>query len=149
MQSIDEMIQQHEFLISRAIYKLNIYQNKEDYMQIGRISLWKAVLDFDESKGEFSMFAYVRIRYALLRALTNANKIEQVEVALESNKLVLILEKQSAEEIYLPPIDWPQLLNDEEYSLIQMIYVDGKTLREVALHLGYSYEMVKKENNVY
>ncbi|AWE07093.1 hypothetical protein DCE79_06590 [Lysinibacillus sp. 2017] len=144
MQSIEQIVEQHEILVKRVVYKLNLYQNVEDYLQIGRIALWECVGDYDESLGEFEMFAYMRIKYAIIHALKQAKKYEQFEVVMEQDKIQFQLDQQeeSGKEERYP--DWFALLNDEERIYLKMIYYEGKTTEEVANLFGYSYEAMKK-----
>ena len=144
MQSIEQIVEQHETLVKRVVFKLNLYQKLEDYLQIGRIALWECIEDYDESLGAFEMFAYMRIKYAIIHALKQAKKYEQFEVVMEQEKLHFQLDQQEGngkEERYS---DWFALLNDDERIYLKMIYYEGKTTEDVAKHFGISYEAMKK-----
>lgn len=114
-------------------------------MQMGRIALWQAAEQYDAARGEFEMFAYTRIKYAMYRALTNANKIEQFEGALEDTKLQFVLEHHidSTEQFDMPV--WMGELSDEEKKLIHAIYEQQLTTKEIAERYDYSYEALKKK----
>lgn len=144
MQPFDELIEEHEFLIRRVIAKLNIYDNKEDYMQVGRLAIWQAAQDFDETKGEFGMYVYARIRFAILRALTIASKVTRGEVVVASEKMQFVMEQQGYEDVQLHMMEWYQLLTKEEEQMIRALYVKGLTLQQFADEIGIPHETVKK-----
>ncbi|WP_309089169.1 sigma-70 family RNA polymerase sigma factor [Domibacillus sp.] len=66
----EQIAQQYNTMIHRIMKKLRINKNKEDFHQAGMIALWEAYIRFDESKGEFTPFAYSTIRGRLKNALT-------------------------------------------------------------------------------
>lgn len=66
--NVDEFIEKKEFLI---VYVLNRwfqnYLQDDDFFQIGRIALWKAVLTYDENKGaKFDSYAITLIKRAMI-----------------------------------------------------------------------------------
>lgn len=144
MQSIDCFVEQQQSLIVRVLNDLKIYKNRDDYMQVARISVWQSIPDFDESRGELDMFIYSRVKYALIRAMTKANKIEQFEFATDDKELYVIADHQIDFEGDERIPEWFELLTEEDRRLLRMIYFEEKTTMEVAVYFGISYEALKK-----
>ena len=144
MQSAEQVVVQNEYLVKRAILKLNIYQNYEDYMQIGRIALWQCMADYDEKLGEFEMFAYMRIKYALIRALQRNRKVGEHEVTLEQDDLNFHIDQKKHVPLVSSYPYWFDYLSEEDRKVLILHYFEEKTTEEVAKELGYSYEAMKK-----
>lgn len=51
MQDVEKLISESETIIKKVIYKLKIYRDFDEYMQIGRIALWRALQKYDATKG--------------------------------------------------------------------------------------------------
>ena len=91
MQDIDKLIEKNEKLVYHvwnkrfSAYETN-WAYKDDLIQIGRIALWKACLNFDPSKGsEFSSYACQAIYNGMLCAITRKyNKFMSNEVSYET-----------------------------------------------------------------
>lgn len=144
MQTAEQVLEQHDYLVKRAVRKLKIYKNFDDYMQIGRIALWQCITDYDETLGEFEMFAYMRIKYALIRALQRDRKVGEHEVAIEQDDLNFHIDQKQQVRLVTNYPYWFDELKEEERVLLIMHYYEGKTTQEVASKLGYSQEAMKK-----
>ena len=144
MQSAEQVVAQNEYLVKRAVSKLKIYRNFEEYMQIGRIALWQCLSDYDEHLGEFEMFAYMRIKYALIRALQRDRKVVEHEVAIEQDDLNFHIDQKQQVSLVSNYPYWFDYLSEEDRKVLTMLYFEGKTTQEVAKQLGYSYEAMKK-----
>ena len=144
MHSAEQVIVQNEYLVKRAIAKLKIYQNFEEYMQIGRIALWQCMTEYDEKLGEFEMFAYMRIKYALIRALQRDRKVGEHEVVIEQDDLNYHIDQKQQVRLVTSYPYWFDDLSEEERKVLILLYFEGKTTEEVAKELGYSYEAMKK-----
>ncbi|MCP3761413.1 sigma-70 family RNA polymerase sigma factor [Domibacillus sp. A3M-37] len=66
----EQLAQQYNPMIHRIMNKLHIYKNKDDFHQVGLIALWEAHTRFDETKGDFTPYAYSYIQGRLKNALT-------------------------------------------------------------------------------
>ncbi|QQK80403.1 hypothetical protein HUG20_11205 [Salicibibacter cibi] len=56
-------------LVHRMIRRLYIHSNHDDFLQVGYLSLWYAYRDYDEAKGPFSSYAFMRVKYEMLTML--------------------------------------------------------------------------------
>lgn len=143
MQEIEQIILDHEDLIKKAIFKLKIYRDFEEYMQVGRIALWKAVKNFDSTKGDFAMFAYMSVKFAIARELSKSNDVSQNELAVE-DEVFSNIEEQS---IVQPCLEWPEWFNDlkeEEQFLIKAMFLENLNMKEIAHKYNLHYEALKK-----
>ncbi len=66
----EELEKKFKPMIFHVMKRLNIYQNKDEFYQIGCIALWEAALRFDKNKGKFSSFAYSYIAGRMKTELT-------------------------------------------------------------------------------
>lgn len=144
MQDVEQLLVENEDLIKKVIAGLKVYRDFEDYMQIGRIALWQAAKSFDESKGEFAMFAYMNIKFAIVREITKSNVVAQHEMHDEDEKILSNIEQPQS----VPPcIAWPEwfyALTREEQILLTMIFQEDLSGKEIAEKYNLNYETIKK-----
>ena len=84
MTNFEDVLQQYDPMISAFIRKLHIYREHETYKQAGRVALWQAWERFDESIGNFTPFAYISIRGAMLDELKKEKRFEQRVTQMEA-----------------------------------------------------------------
>lgn len=143
MEEIEQIILDNEDLIKKVIFKLRIYRDFEEYMQVGRIALWKAVKSFDKTKGEFTMFAYMTVKFAIARELSKSNDVSQNEFTVE-DEVFSNIEEQSTVQ---PCLEWPEWfshLKEEEQFLIKAMFLENLNMKEIADKYNFSYEALKK-----
>ncbi|MBB6449899.1 DNA-directed RNA polymerase [Geomicrobium halophilum] len=56
-------------LVRGMIRRLRIHSNHEDFLQAGYLGLWYAYRDYDEVKGSFSSYAFIRVRGEMMTML--------------------------------------------------------------------------------
>lgn len=142
MNTIEEVLQQYTPMISALIRKLHIYRDFETYRQIGEVALWQAWLRFDETKGDFTPYAYRTIHGAMLDELNRENRFS-VRFAL--------MESPGAEEPAILPreLSLPEWLDSiplsaQEKSLLEAVFVNGESMRKLAEQQGLSVSCLKK-----
>ena len=144
VQAIDEQIRAHEFLILRVIHKYQLYTDKDYYMQIGRLALWNALKGYEEKRGAFEMYAYICIKYAIMRELRLATTIKTHEV-VTGDEYLIIFEDENARDFEMDERPaWYYALSAEEQQLIDFVYYKGYSMVEMARVTNRSYEALKK-----
>lgn len=73
----EQLVAQFEPMIFHLIKKLAIYKNKEEFYQIGLISIWEAWDKFQPQKGKYSSFLYQHMRGRFLDELKRNTKNEE------------------------------------------------------------------------
>lgn len=73
----EELVAQFEPMIFHLIKKLAIYKNKEEFYQIGLISIWQAWDKFQPQKGKYSSFLYQHMRGRFLDELKRNTKDDE------------------------------------------------------------------------
>lgn len=144
MQDLEQLIYENETIIKKVIFKLKIYRDLDEYMQIGRIALWQASKKFDDTKGDFAMFAYMTVKFAVFRALSKANDVSQHEFGVEEGVLDFNSEPQ---HLITSKVEWPEWfdeLNKEEQLLIIALYEEELSVKEIADKYKTPYETIKK-----
>ncbi|MFL0581881.1 sigma-70 family RNA polymerase sigma factor [Solibacillus silvestris] len=144
MQDVEQLIFENEILIKKVIFNLKIYRDIDEYMQVGRIAIWQALQKFDETKGDFAMFAYMSVKYAIIRALSKANHVSEHELAVEED--VMIINSQQHHFI-TSSMEWPEWfeeLNKDEQFLLIALYEKELSVKEIADKYRLNYETIKK-----
>jgi DNA-directed RNA polymerase len=73
MESFEQLAEQYEPMIHKMMSTLHIYKNKEEFLQLGLISLWEAQQHFSPKKGNFSSYAYTFMKGRFLSEMTEFN----------------------------------------------------------------------------
>ena len=72
--TVEDRLEQNEKLVHFTLHRsFPEIADDEDFQQIGRIALWNACRTYDSRHGEFSTYAVVCIRRAILKELTRQN----------------------------------------------------------------------------
>lgn len=145
MQDVDEPIGEFEYLILRVIAKYKLFQEKENYMQVGRLAIWKAVKEFDQTRGNFEMYAYMMIKYAIVREFQGKLKVTQHETSTEDEKLSYLSDtatKLAPHQMERP--EWYYHLFSEHQRIIELLYYEGYSIKDAAKLEGISYDAMKK-----
>ncbi|MEK4669255.1 sigma-70 family RNA polymerase sigma factor [Niallia sp. FSL R7-0271] len=74
------LTEQYTPMIHHLLKKLSIYKNKEEFVQIGLISIWEAWQNYKEDKGKFHSYLYMYMRGRFLDELKRRSKEEQQTV---------------------------------------------------------------------
>lgn len=144
MQDVEQLIFENETLIKKVIYKLKIYRDLDEYMQVGRIALWQAFQKFDDTKGDFAMFAYMTVKYAIIRALSKANHVSEHELSVEEDVIIVNSQQHNLVTSSLEWPEWFEELNKDEQFLLVALYEKELSLKEIADKYKLSYEILKK-----
>lgn len=146
MQDVEQIIFDNETLIKKVIYKLKIYRDLDEYMQVGRIALWQALQKFDDTKGDFTMFAYMTVKYAIIRALSKASHVSEHELAVEEDVIIVNSQQHNMITSSLEWPEWFEELNKDEQFLLIGLYEKELSLKEIADKYKLSYETIKKRH---
>jgi RNA polymerase sigma factor (sigma-70 family) len=110
----------------------------EEYLQLGRIGLWKAIMKFDPTRGtKLSTIAWDYIRWEIIRYISKRQKEQRL---MNSPYLIPYLEKTNERKhSYLMPAELsdllPKTLTDTEKRTVQLRN-EGHTFQEIGNHLG-------------
>ena len=130
--------------------------DRDDLIQIANIALYRAILQFDGSRGaKFSTFAYTVIRRSVIKAVERYNRIYTHEVkSLDGGELSENWKGFVSEDFRNDPeqmlrykdsitkaATFLEKLNQEEYTIIEMRR-EGKTYRQISDYLGVSVKHV-------
>ena len=145
VQEIDEQIAAFEYLILRVITKYRLYQDRDYYLQIGRMAIWQALKDFDDTRGNSEMYVYMRIKFMIVQEFNRQLKVNQYELVTEDEQLHYLgdkLTKPIQQDSERP--SWYANLLENEKRLIELLYYQGYSMKDAALVEGVSYEAMKK-----
>ncbi|WP_162920121.1 sigma-70 family RNA polymerase sigma factor [Paenisporosarcina cavernae] len=136
METFETCLAQFEPMISACMRKLHIYKNHADYIQSGRIALWKAWKNFDSNTGNFAAYAYRSIYGAMLDEMTRQNAYDVDEMSEDHAA-------PAGNETNHPEIPF-EILPEKDRELLFLLYIEGKKLREVTSHFHMTEAALKK-----
>lgn len=142
MKNFDEALIQYSPMISAMIRKLHIYRDYEAYRQVGKIALWQACQRFDETKGNFTPFAFRSIQGAMLDELKKESRFSARFAVTEHEAFEWIADKRVEEA--LPEWVDARLFSAAEMALLEDLFIKGKSLTELAASSGLSLAGMKK-----
>lgn len=67
--TFEEIAKDHERMIYYLLKHLNIYKDRDEFIQIAYIALWECTIAFDPDKGNFSSYAFASVRGKLINEL--------------------------------------------------------------------------------
>lgn len=146
MENFEEVLEQYEPMIYASIRKLRIYKNHSEFVQAGRVGLWKAVQRYEKERGDFAPFAYRSIYGSILDELKKSYTNEQQAVPTEDDVLERIIgfkEEVIEQDKFIA--EALTHLNPTEQQLIQLLFIEGFSLDEVASRLRMTKESLKKK----
>ncbi|PIC65930.1 RNA polymerase subunit sigma-70 [Sporosarcina sp. P21c] len=143
-ENFEHVMEQYEPMISAVIRKLNIYRDFDNFRQTGRIALFHAWTRFDETKGNFTPFAYRSIYGAMLDDLKKESRFSEVNTSVESETLEHLTQNNFTEDPNNELHEIITALQTNERELLINLYVENKTQAECATHFGISVSGIKK-----
>lgn len=146
MENFEEVLAQYEPMIYACIRKLRIYKNHSEFVQVGRVGLWKALQRYEKERGDFAPFVYRSIYGSILDELKKSHANEQQAVPTESDVLERIIGfKEEVVDQNKFIAEALSHLNPTEKQLIHLIFIEGFSLDEAASRLEMSKESLKKK----
>jgi RNA polymerase sigma factor (sigma-70 family) len=143
--TFEEKVEQYEPMIFHIIKKLNLYQNHDEYYQLGLIGIWEAVNRFNPEKGKFSSFVYTTIKGKML---TKLNKDKQWEefVLFDNGSVTERVEDQSHLNLFEEEmlLIYCNDLSEKQTLWVIQTFLKGKTTEEISKEFGVSLSAVKK-----
>lgn len=118
-------------------FKPRTHEEYEEFVQLGRIGLWKAYEKHDPAKAAFSTNAWHHIRWEIMRHL-NSKQVKSytkdVCLCLQLDDSTPVVDNSCTENLweYLP-----DSLSDRERQVIQL-RLDGHTFVDIGKRMGYS-----------
>ena len=146
MINFEDVLEQYAPMISASIRKLNIYRDHESFRLAGRVALWHAWNRFDETKGNFTPFAYRSIRGAMLDELKKETHFEEHVTQMEDEFLENAIEAKldvhyGASNGLAEALD---ILSPAERDLLKWLFIEGFTLIECAERVGITVAGIMK-----
>jgi RNA polymerase sigma factor (sigma-70 family) len=141
--TFDETIILYDKLIKNQIKQLKIYQQFDDYYQVGLIGLWDAYRKFDNTKSSFSAYAFTQVRGSLLTALRKEHRYKQSHHFYDTTMFEFfqgksdnVLQKEIM-EMYC------KRLSPDQRKVIMGRFYDQKTFEEIAAEEGVSLSIIR------
>lgn len=134
---MDDLIKQNMGLVVSVVNSFNPkgQEEKEQYIQAGRIGLWKALKKHDPDKSALSTYAWNPIRWEIIKEIKSVKSSRYFSAGT--------VEK---EEYSVPENFWevcPNVLEEEECEILDLRRM-GYTLQEIADILGRGRSYVKR-----
>lgn len=146
MESFEQLAKQYERMIYKIMRTLHIYQQEEEFFQIGLIALWEAWCKFDGDRGKpFISYAYAYVRGTLLNELTRMSKYEQRNVCLKEEFWKQIEEVACISYDVVGALAyWQSFLTDKQKKWMLYTCLYGFSIREISALENVSVSAVKQ-----
>ena len=143
MKDFETVLEQYEPMISALIRKLHIYRDYESFRQVGKIALWQAWERFDETKGNFTPFAYRSMQGAMLDELKRESRLTDRTIITEDDQF------ERFEKHIVNTDEMPEWLEDvplskEECLLLEELFQNGTSVAELSRVHGITLAGMKK-----
>jgi RNA polymerase sigma factor (sigma-70 family) len=138
---MDELIEENMGLVAKIVnsFEPKNYTERQDYMDAGRIGLWKALKKYDVKSGNvISTYAWRPIRWSIIREIKNYNKHKNISLQDVSDKFYSRNLDNELWECYTN-----EMTRDEK--LILSLRVEGYKFREICNILDQSSSSVKNK----
>lgn len=143
--TFEQLMEEYMPLIGGMVKRLHIHKNKEDFIQVGRIALWKARQNFNESKGTFSSFAFSYVRGEMLTHLRRESTYEQQHTWLtdEAAEGIISTFSETPPEAEKSIEDYLHSLSNREKTWVIEAIIYGRTIQQISARYGVSSSTVK------
>lgn len=135
---MEDLIEKNMGLVASIVNSFNPKDQteREDYLQAGRIGLWKALKNFNPAKGNvLSTYAWNPIRWEIIKEI-KIMKRKKDHIDLSSINMPAYIEKEKFWE-YLPE------LTDEEKMVLDLRLMEYR-FHEICTKMGKSNTYIKK-----
>lgn len=143
MKDFETILEQYEPMISALIRKLHVYRDYESFRQVGKIALWQAWERFDETKGNFTPFAYRSMQGAMLDELKRESRLTERMILTEDHQFER-LEQQSVSADEMPVWLEDVPLSKQERLLLDELFRNGTSVMELSRVHGITLAGMKK-----
>ncbi|WP_428910019.1 sigma-70 family RNA polymerase sigma factor [Niallia sp. Krafla_26] len=137
-----ELATHYSKMIHSIIHSLHIYKDHDEFYQIGLIALWNASENFDETKAQFSTYAYHFIKGRMLTHLKKEKKQEDASTTMSEEDWLQLgyhdcfLEKETLLSHFYH-------LTEKEEQWVMLRYYEGLSNKEIADRLGLKVTTVR------
>lgn len=131
--TLDLMIEENMGLVVSLAKSFKPRDNDEldEFIQLGRIAVWKAIENHDPSRSSLSTTMWYYIRWEILRILTKREKKPEIQL---DNELPIEHNGFIGENIWEY---FPSSLSPQEKQIIEL-RMDGHSFIEIGKRLGFS-----------
>lgn len=145
MKSFDTEYEQYLPLVYGAMKYLKIYDQKDDFYQIGLVALWEAMVRYDEKKGKFESYAYSYILNRMKTMMSRMNYYRERHQITEDKYLNMYADKPYASCILNDLVfeTYLKFLTDNQQEVVVERYLYNHSVLETSNRLGISVNAVK------
>ncbi|WP_080843882.1 sigma-70 family RNA polymerase sigma factor [Cytobacillus gottheilii] len=145
MDSFEMVIKQYEPLLYKLMNTLNIYQDRDEFYQLGLISLWEAWSNFDSSKGKFISYAYPYIRGRFLQELKKVIQKQQQHTYPDAEYMESIKDSTIPHSLELLNIlPYCECLTVKQRKWVIYTFIQGLSVQQIADQESVSVSAVKQ-----
>ncbi|MDL0420644.1 sigma-70 family RNA polymerase sigma factor [Caldibacillus thermoamylovorans] len=141
----EKLVASMQPIIRSILRGLHIYKNHEEYYQIALISLWRAYQSYDPNKASLTTYAYHYIRGSILTELRKQIQKDEHEHQPDDvgwNQIANETADNKSDETWILQ-DIIKQLPPKQQQFIDLHFIKGHKLTEIAENLGVGYSTVK------
>ena len=139
----DQLVEEFTPIIHHMMKRMTIYKDKQEFFQIGLISIWETMSTFDEEKGKYSNHLYRHMQGRFLDELKRRTR-EAERSAYPSEEFWEVMESPilyREEEDYIKGLCYE--LNEGETKWVMFTFIEQLTVKEIAKKEQVSPSAVK------
>tara|TARA_R100000306_G_C4337546_1_gene123540 strand:+ start:80 stop:562 length:483 start_codon:yes stop_codon:yes gene_type:complete len=146
---MEDLIEKNMGLVLTVVNRFNPkdQNEKEAYIQAGRIGLWKAINKFSETGGsKFSPYAWNPIKWEIIKEIRSHEPKTKHKILKDSEKCFYETDKeyvviQKQEGIWE---SLPNTLTDLEEEIVLLKFEQGYNFKEISSKLNHHRSSIKK-----
>ncbi|MDQ0338521.1 DNA-directed RNA polymerase [Caldalkalibacillus uzonensis] len=149
----EHIYDQFQPLLYSTLKKYHIYRDREDILQVGRLALWEAYVNYDPRQGAFAAYATRYVRGRILNYLNRTHKqamtVPFSAIRTEDEEQEVEWPDPASEELY-QSCEWQellamvaQLLSPREQLIFQEHLLHDMSLSDLAAREQVSVHTVK------
>jgi RNA polymerase sigma factor (sigma-70 family) len=148
LKEFNEVLAQYELMIHKIINTLHIYNDKDEFYQIGMTALWEAWEKYDEEKGSFTGFAYSTIRGRMLDELKREAKRTDSFAYPEEEFWEMVPDESPASFLEIETLlTYFEPLTENQKKWVLYTFIGMMKISEIAEREQVSVSAVKKWRN--
>ncbi|MFK3959707.1 sigma-70 family RNA polymerase sigma factor [Pseudalkalibacillus hwajinpoensis] len=137
----EDLVEQYMPLIKSQIKKLHLTNNYIRYEQVAIIALWECAESYQNGKGSFSSYAYMKVRGKLIDECRQEIRLAK-QLSLHSDWSYYEERLPIHQQTLLTEIDLSNLTENQS-KWVEMVVLGGESLKTLAGVEGVSIEAVK------
>lgn len=147
---MNDFFVQIKFFAEHRVKKSNFFNKSEDLLQDAYLGLWNAIITYDYQKNfDFYRWAQWNISKMIRSNFRNSRRFYRAKSNTKNESYSYDMQSELEAKVILGQVieNKNNVLSYRERSVVEDLFVAGKTLKEVSKDLGVSIERIRQIKN--